>query len=72
VADTSRYVPTFQLIDSDGDGLISAEELQKLMLALGEEIDRGTAGEMVRAMDSDGDGSVTLEELAEYLSTHPR
>jgi Ca2+-binding EF-hand superfamily protein len=71
MADTSKYLPTFQLIDTDDDGLISAAELRSLMCALGAEADEDVAVAMVRAMDGDSDGLVSLEELSEYLSSHP-
>jgi len=37
VADTRQYADSFALIDANGDGLISATELVRLMQALGEE-----------------------------------
>src|SRR5258708_21457539 len=38
VADASEYKMTFELVDADGDGFISAAELKSLMQALGQGI----------------------------------
>jgi calmodulin len=67
VADPSKYADTFRLLDTDGDGRISAVELKQLMDALGDEISPEAAAEAVRIIDADGDGRVTLEEFAGYL-----
>lgn len=66
---TSDYAATFTLLDTDGDGLISATELKALMLALGDEVTDEAAIEAVRIMDTDGDELVSLEELAGFLSS---
>lgn len=66
---TADYKTTFELLDTDGDGLISATELKALMLVLGEDITDEAAVEAVRIMDQDGDELVDLEELAGYLSS---
>jgi Ca2+-binding EF-hand superfamily protein len=63
------YATTFELLDTDGDGLISASELKALMIALGDDVTDEAAVEAVRIMDQDGDGLVNLEELAGYLGS---
>lgn len=63
------YATTFGILDTDGDGLISATELKALMLALGEDITDDAAVAAVRIMDQDGDGLISLDELAGYLSS---
>lgn len=67
MADTKDYKATFELVDSDGDGLISADELKQVMLALGDDITDEQAREYVRKVDSDGDGRISLEEFASFL-----
>jgi Ca2+-binding EF-hand superfamily protein len=69
VTDPSKYADTFRLIDANGDGRISADELVRLMGALGDEISPEAAAAAVRIIDTDGDGQVTLEEFAGYLDT---
>jgi len=62
------YQATFDLIDIDHDGLISAAELKNLMSALGGEVSDEMAEHAVKVIDADGDGLVSLPELADYLS----
>lgn len=69
MTNTDEYAATFALIDTDGDGRITATELQKLMAALGGEITDEMAAHAVATIDQDGDGLVSLPELADYLSS---
>jgi Ca2+-binding EF-hand superfamily protein len=62
------YEATFDLIDADKDGMITAVELKALMIALGESMDDAAAGTMIGFIDTDGDGKVDRQELAAYLS----
>ncbi|MBQ1083515.1 MULTISPECIES: EF-hand domain-containing protein [unclassified Nocardiopsis] len=68
MADTTEYAATFTLVDTDNDGLISAQELASLMRNLGDQTTDEQAAEVVRAMDSDGDERISLEEFARYMS----
>jgi Ca2+-binding EF-hand superfamily protein len=68
MVDTSRYAATFDIVDADNDGRISAEELKALMSAMGEEITGERADEMVRQIDTDGNGTICLEEFAAFMS----
>jgi Ca2+-binding EF-hand superfamily protein len=65
-----EYEATFDLIDVDKDGMITAVELKALMTALGETMDDAAAGVMIGFIDTDGDGKVDRKELAAYLSAH--
>jgi len=69
VADTSEYAATFELLDADGDGRISAAELKNLMSALGEEITDEAAEQGVQVVDDDGDGLISIEEFASWMSS---
>jgi Ca2+-binding EF-hand superfamily protein len=68
MADASAYAATFEIVDTNKDGHISAAELKQLMKALGEEISDGTAAEVVQEMDGDGDGEISLQEFSAYMS----
>ncbi|HZB51518.1 MAG TPA: EF-hand domain-containing protein [Mycobacteriales bacterium] len=67
--DTTQYADSFALIDTNGDGLISAAELVRLMQALGDEVTDEAAGQAVALMDDDGDGLISLPEFAGFLES---
>ena len=68
MSESTDYQVTFDLIDVDNDGLISAAELKNLMAALGGEVSDEMAVHAVQVIDTDGDGLVSLAELSTYLS----
>jgi Ca2+-binding EF-hand superfamily protein len=68
VPDTSTYAATFEIVDANKDGHISAAELKQLMKALGDDITDEVAAEVVQEMDGDGDGEISLEEFSRYMS----
>ncbi|GAA0385182.1 hypothetical protein Acor_48440 [Acrocarpospora corrugata] len=65
----SEYAPTFSLVDSDGDGLISAEELVRLADLLGQPLGEDGAEAVIRKVDGDGDGLINLEEFGGWLQS---
>jgi Ca2+-binding EF-hand superfamily protein len=68
VADVTEYKATFELIDGDGDGFISAAELVRLFTALGEEVTEEQAQQIVAGADRSADGLISLEEFATYMA----
>lgn len=68
MADVTEYKATFELIDSDDDGFISAAELVRLLTVLGEEVTEEQAKEIVRAADTSSDDLISLEEFASYMA----
>ena len=68
MSEPDTYAATFELIDTNGDGLIDVTEFKGLMAALGTEVDEEQAQHAIRVIDEDGDGLVTLAELTGYLS----
>ncbi|HEY8482743.1 MAG TPA: EF-hand domain-containing protein [Spirillospora sp.] len=67
MADVNEYRATFELVDADGDGYITTDEVKKLMAALGEEITSTRAVEVVVAADANRDGKISLEEFAALM-----
>ncbi|MEU8177333.1 EF-hand domain-containing protein [Microbispora hainanensis] len=65
----SEYAATFQLIDADGDGRISAEELVRLMEVLGRPLTPQGAQGAIDRVDADRDGLIDLEEFGAWLSS---
>lgn len=65
----SEYAATFDLVDGDGDGLISARELVRLMEVLGERITPEAAQAAIAKIDTDGDGLINLAEFSAYLDS---
>ena len=68
MVDTGPYKATFEIVDVDGDGLISAGEMQQVMRALGEEMTPERADQVMKAIDADGDGRISLEEFATFMT----
>jgi Ca2+-binding EF-hand superfamily protein len=67
VADND-YEATFALIDVDGDGKITAEELKHVFTALGEDVTDEAVSTMLSFLDEDNDGLISQQELTAYLS----
>lgn len=65
-----EYAPTFRMVDLDGDGFISLEELKSLMKALGQEISHARAVEVMVEADGSRDGKMSLEEFAAFMARH--
>lgn len=53
----------FSVYDIDGNGAITAEELQEVLRSLGEECSIGECRKMINGVDADGDGAINFEEF---------
>ena len=72
MADTTQYEATFDLIDTDDDGLITQAEFKQLLDLLGGgSVPDEIAASMFAKIDVDTDGKVNLDELATYLAENP-
>ncbi|WP_017593074.1 EF-hand domain-containing protein [Nocardiopsis potens] len=66
--DSSDYAASFDLVDADGDGRISADELARLMGSSGDAVTRERAEALISLMDTDGDRLITLEEYTRFMN----
>ncbi|CAJ1936789.1 unnamed protein product [Sphenostylis stenocarpa] len=53
----------FSVFDIDGNGFITADELNTVMQSLGEECSLAECRRMIGGVDSDGDGNIDFEEF---------
>ena len=53
----------FKIFDKNGDGFISCDEMQKLMVTFGEDLSDAEVNELIKEADTDKDGRVNLEEF---------
>ena len=51
----------FKIFDKNGDGFISCNEMQKLIVTFGEDLTDAEVNELIKEADTNGDGRVTLE-----------
>lgn len=51
----------FRMFDRDGNGTVSAGELRRVMMNLGEKLTEAEVDEMMREADIDGDGEINYE-----------
>ncbi|MEO5874186.1 MAG: EF-hand domain-containing protein [Streptosporangiaceae bacterium] len=64
----SDYEATFKMIDADGDGYLSVDELGGLMKALGQETGLTRLVEVMVEADLSRDGKLNLEEFTALMS----
>ena len=60
----------FKIYDKDGNGLISADELRKVMANLGETLTEEQIEEMIKEADVDGDGHINYSGKLINMSCH--
>lgn len=66
--DMRREIQTlFSQFDANGDGFVTADEIFKSMMALGQRITIDDAAEMIKKVDNNGDGKVDLREFTELM-----
>ena len=53
----------FKIFDKNGDGFISCDEMQNLVVTFGEDLSDAEVNELIKEADTDKDGRVNLEEF---------
>ena len=61
----------FNVFDKDGDGTITASELERVMQALGENVSRATIELMISSVDVNGDGEIDFGEFKQMMRDGP-
>ena len=60
----------FKIFDKNGDGFISSDEMQKLVVTFGADLSDAEvnelANELIKEADTSGDGRVSFEEFKEF------
>ena len=59
----------FAVLDENKDGLISKDELSKLLGGLGEDVTDDVVTEMMNLADTDGDGKVNFDEFCKAATS---
>ena len=59
----------FEVLDENKDGVISKDELSKLLGGLGEDVTDDVVTEMMSLADTDGDGKVNFEEFCKAATS---
>mmetsp|Transcript_140756 Transcript_140756/g.341980 ORF Transcript_140756/g.341980 Transcript_140756/m.341980 type:complete len:176 (+) Transcript_140756:290-817(+) len=64
-----EVMEAFRVLDEDGNGYISSEELRNIMENLGEKLTDEEITDIINEADIDGDGQIDYEEFSLWLGT---
>ena len=53
----------FAVMDSNGDGVVTKDELKNLLKGLGEDVTDDIVDEMIKIADENGDGKIQFDEF---------
>ena len=62
-----EFREAFEVMDTDGDGNISADDLKKVMEQLGCNLGKEDLEEMIKVADKNGSGKVNLDEFLSIM-----
>ena len=62
----------FELIDKDGSGTITVDELRSAILSMGEVMTYDDVVQLVHEADRDGDGAINMEEFVGMMKRHTK
>jgi len=69
--DVDELSQAFAVFDKDGDGTITVKELDIVMKAIGENIDKETLQLMMESVDTDSNGYIDFEEFRKMMTDGP-
>lgn len=58
---------TFDMFDADGDGVITADEVRKILEQTEQELSEEDVEQVIRDADSDGDGRISFDEFVRSM-----
>eukprot|EP01084_Bolivina_argentea_P182326 314776_1 len=67
--DTAKIKEVFKNFDSNGDGVISREEVHQMLDKMGIEMPKQTEDEFFEQMDDDGSGELEFGEFLDWYTT---
>ena len=53
----------FAVMDTNGDGVVTKDELKSLLKGLGEDVNDDVVDEMIKMADENGDGKIQFQEF---------
>lgn len=68
VTSEEDLLEAFRTFDADGNGVISRDELMKIMTTMGESLTKEEAQEIIDAADIDKDGFVNYQEFVKMMT----
>ncbi|XP_076463651.1 uncharacterized protein LOC143295873 [Babylonia areolata] len=67
-AEIEEYRAAFKVMDKDGNGSISAEELGSILRAKGASVTDQQVTDLIKTYDSNGDGDIDFDEFTKLLA----
>jgi Ca2+-binding EF-hand superfamily protein len=61
----------FATFDTDGDGTISASEIESVFSRIGLKLDKQTISLMIKSVDTDGNGAIDFQEFRKMMKDGP-
>ena len=65
--DVDELREAFAIMDTDKDGYISSEDLEKVLRRLGGNFGKDEIDEMIKVADKNGQGTVNIEEFVSIM-----
>lgn len=69
--EADRVRDIFHLWDSDGNGFITKDELERVLVVLNPSFTKKEFTKMMKAADKNGDGEIDYQEFVDWLSESP-